>query len=221
MSPDRSMRHSLFKALGLAVKSTSFDPKRIMTIMNILTAFCPCYPESTSQKEDIATSMINGISSPQPATDLTERQSPSPQPATDLAERHSPTPPPAMEHTDRHSPSQQPVMGHAERQSPSPQRTMERPEHHPPGDAQINTGQTHDDHEYTTALKEKGDAESYSPHYDVTPLSLEPPRWSAVVEYNGYRSSAEGSTKKAARHSASKALWLQMTGSSVILERSF
>jgi hypothetical protein len=81
-----------------------------------------------------------------------------------------------------------------------------------PGGAKMFTMQSQDDHIYTTALKEMGDAESCSPHYYMTPLSLEPPRWSAVVEYKGYKSSAEGSTKKAAKHSASRALWLQMRG---------
>ncbi|KAJ5263825.1 hypothetical protein N7478_011430 [Penicillium angulare] len=72
------------------------------------------------------------------------------------------------------------------------------------------TQQTYDDFIYTTALKEMGDTESYLPRYTLKRIVLEPPRWGATVQYKDLQSYAEANSKKAAKHSASKSLWLQM-----------
>ncbi|CAI7580942.1 unnamed protein product [Penicillium glandicola] len=82
--------------------------------------------------------------------------------------------------------------------------------------AQMNMEQIYDDHVYTTALKEMGDAEYCSPNYKLIRLAYDPPRWGAEAQYKQVRSSAEASSKRAAKHSASKALWLQIRGKSVM-----
>ena len=69
-----------------------------------------------------------------------------------------------------------------------------------------------EDHKYTSALKEMGDSECSSPDYSLIRLGFDPPRWCAVAQYRGVKSSAEASSKRAAKHSASKSLWLQMGG---------
>ncbi|OQE39986.1 hypothetical protein PENCOP_c006G00451 [Penicillium coprophilum] len=77
-------------------------------------------------------------------------------------------------------------------------------------DTPNDTQHIREDHEYTSALKEMGDSECHSPKYTLIRLGFDPPRWSAVVQYRGTQSSAKASSKKAAKHSASKSLWLQM-----------
>ena len=79
-----------------------------------------------------------------------------------------------------------------------------------------DTEQTCEDHIYTSALKEMGDTEGVSPTYTLDRLSLEPPKWGATAQYKRFKSFSEGSSKKAAKHSASKALWLKL-GKSTIL----
>ena len=66
------------------------------------------------------------------------------------------------------------------------------------------------DYVYTSALKEMGEAEGLLPHYTSKQISLQPPTWGVTVHYGGFRVSAEASSKKSAKHSASKYLWLQM-----------
>lgn len=73
----------------------------------------------------------------------------------------------------------------------------------------------HDGNQYTSALKEMGDAECILPVYNLISLSLCPPKWGATVHFKGISSYAEAYSKKAAKHSASKALWLKM-GQNVI-----
>lgn len=79
-----------------------------------------------------------------------------------------------------------------------------------PGKLHRNTENGCDDSRYTIALKEMGDSEFISPKYDLVPLSLDPPRWGANVQYKAFRSQGEANSKKAAKHCASKALWLEM-----------
>lgn len=61
---------------------------------------------------------------------------------------------------------------------------------------------------YTMALKERGDVDDFEPEYDISTLSLVPPRFKAVVCVG--RSSYEGhsNTKKKAKHLASKSACL-------------
>ncbi|KAJ5594038.1 uncharacterized protein N7459_000246 [Penicillium hispanicum] len=66
------------------------------------------------------------------------------------------------------------------------------------------------DHAYTSALKEMGDAESCLAQYTLKKMRFEPPMWGATVYYRDHQSYAEATSKKAAKHSASKSLWLQM-----------
>lgn len=66
------------------------------------------------------------------------------------------------------------------------------------------------DYVYTSALKEMGECEGILPHYTSKQISLQPPTWGVTVHYGGFRISAEASSKKSAKHSASKYLWLQM-----------
>ena len=75
-----------------------------------------------------------------------------------------------------------------------------------------------EEHVYTSALKEFGDAEGFLPSYDRTQVSLQPIRWRVTVHYRDFQSSAEASSRKAAKHSASKSLWLQM-GKGVIANK--
>ena len=84
------------------------------------------------------------------------------------------------------------------------------------GEAHANTEQTYEDHMYTSALKEMGDTEGVSPTYTLNRLSLEPSKWGATAQYKQFKSFSEGSSKRAAKHSASKALWLKL-GKSTIL----
>ncbi|KAJ5364458.1 uncharacterized protein N7496_010171 [Penicillium cataractarum] len=72
------------------------------------------------------------------------------------------------------------------------------------------TQQTYDDFVYTSALKEMGDMESCVPRYTLKRMVVEPPKWRAIVQYRDLQSFAEASSKKAAKHSASKSLWFQM-----------
>ncbi|KAJ5192103.1 hypothetical protein N7449_008245 [Penicillium cf. viridicatum] len=99
---------------------------------------------------------------------------------------------------------------------PSSQSTSTPPEYQPPSDFQGNTEQTDEEHVYTSALKELGDSEYCLPTYILTRLCHSPPRWEAVAQYKGVRSSAEASSKRAAKHSASKALWLQLGNSTLL-----
>ncbi|KAK3691306.1 hypothetical protein LTR37_018712 [Vermiconidia calcicola] len=57
---------------------------------------------------------------------------------------------------------------------------------------------------YTMALKEIGDAEGGEPRYSITQLSLVPPLFKAVVRFGGSTYEGEASTKKKAKHLASK-----------------
>ncbi|KAL2706058.1 hypothetical protein AAEP93_001308 [Penicillium crustosum] len=82
-------------------------------------------------------------------------------------------------------------------------------------DVQNDTDQIYEDHKYTSALKEMGDSECSSPDYSLIRLGFDPPRWCAVAQYRGVKSSAEASSKRAAKHSASKSLWLQMGKGSI------
>jgi hypothetical protein len=79
-----------------------------------------------------------------------------------------------------------------------------------------NTEQTYEDYMYTSALKEMGDIEGFSPTYTLNRLSLEPSKWGATAQYKQFKSFSEGISKRAAKHSASKALWLKL-GKSAIL----
>lgn len=67
-----------------------------------------------------------------------------------------------------------------------------------------------EEHFYTSALKELGDAEGSLPTYTSTQVSYQPIRWKVTVHYRDFRSSAEASSSRAAKHSASKSLWIQM-----------
>ncbi|KAJ5323211.1 hypothetical protein N7476_001811 [Penicillium atrosanguineum] len=69
---------------------------------------------------------------------------------------------------------------------------------------------TYEDHMYTSALKEIGDIEGVSPTYTLNRLSLEPSKWGATAQYKQFKSFSEGSSKRVAKHSASKALWLKI-----------
>lgn len=69
---------------------------------------------------------------------------------------------------------------------------------------------TCDDFVYTSALKEMGDMESCLPRYTLKRTVIDPPKWRAIVQYRDLQSFAEASSKKAAKHSASKSLWFQM-----------
>ena len=57
---------------------------------------------------------------------------------------------------------------------------------------------------YTMALKEIGDAEGREPRYSITQLSLVPPIFQAVVRFGGSKYEGEASTKRKAKHLASK-----------------
>jgi len=57
---------------------------------------------------------------------------------------------------------------------------------------------------YTMALKEFGDAEGREPRYSITQLSLVPPIFQAVVRFDGSTYEGEASTKRKAKHLASK-----------------
>lgn len=83
-------------------------------------------------------------------------------------------------------------------------------------ESRTNTEMTCEDHMYTSALKEIGDIEGFSPTYTLNRLSLTPSKWGATAQYKRFKTFAEGTSKKAAKHSASKALWL-MLGKSAIL----
>ncbi|KAJ5497793.1 hypothetical protein N7453_006844 [Penicillium expansum] len=99
---------------------------------------------------------------------------------------------------------------------PSYQSTSTLPEYQPPSVLRGDTEQTDEEHVYTSALKELGDSENRVPTYASNQLCHSPPRWKAVAQYKGVRSSAEASSKKAAKHSASKALWLQLGNSTLL-----
>lgn len=73
-----------------------------------------------------------------------------------------------------------------------------------------------EEHVYTSALKEFGDSQGVLPSYDPTQVSFQPIRWRVTVHYRDFQSSAEASSRKAAKHSASKTLWLKM-GKGVIV----
>ncbi|KAJ5701038.1 hypothetical protein N7488_008586 [Penicillium malachiteum] len=72
------------------------------------------------------------------------------------------------------------------------------------------TQQISDDFVYTSALKEMGDMESCVPRYTLKRMVIQPPKWRAIVQYRDLQSFAEASSKKAAKHSASKSLWFLM-----------
>lgn len=83
-------------------------------------------------------------------------------------------------------------------------------------ESRTNTKPTNEDYRYTSALKEMGDIEGFLPTYTLNRLSLEPPRWGATARYKQLTSFSEGISKRVAKHSASKALWLKL-GKSAIL----
>jgi hypothetical protein len=99
---------------------------------------------------------------------------------------------------------------------PSSQATSTPPDYQPPSNFQGNTAQTDEEHVYTSALKNLRDSEYCLPTYNLTQSCYSPARWEAIAQYKGVKSSAEASSKKAAKHSASKALWLQLGNSTLL-----
>lgn len=57
---------------------------------------------------------------------------------------------------------------------------------------------------YTMTLKERGDVDGFEPEYDISTLSLIPPRFKAVICLGKSSYEGQASTKKRAKHLASK-----------------
>ena len=65
--------------------------------------------------------------------------------------------------------------------------------------------------QYTSLLKEKGDTEGVVPEHVETMLQETPPVWRATATYGGLTGTAEGKSKKEARHRASKEVYALLT----------
>lgn len=65
--------------------------------------------------------------------------------------------------------------------------------------------------QYTSLLKEKGDTEGVVPEHVETMLQETPPVWRATAKYRGLTGTAEGKSKKEARHRASKEVYALLT----------
>ncbi|CAI7585106.1 unnamed protein product [Penicillium discolor] len=232
-SLDQAKRASLFKVLGLVVRNSSLGLQQIVAT---LTSFCRYDPDFASRGEHVNAAVGLGPSSSQSTSTPADYQPPNGfQGDTEQTdEEHvnaavglgpslsqsTSTPPEYQtpngfqgdtEQTDEEHVNAAVGLGPSLSQS-----TSTPPEYQTPSDAQINMEQIYDDHVYTTALKEMGDAEYCLPTYRLIPLCYSPPRWEAVAQYKGVRSSAEAFSKRAAKHSASKALWLQLGNSTLL-----
>lgn len=107
-----------------------------------------------------------------------------------------------------------PGLSHNDELNGGPRRTEGRSSstsdsNEPPGPLR-KSQQNYDDYLYTSALKEMGENDGFSPHYTSEQVCFQPPKWRVTVLYRDFQFSAEASSKKAAKHSASKSMWLEM-----------
>lgn len=64
--------------------------------------------------------------------------------------------------------------------------------------------------QYTSMLKEKGDAEGVVPQHSETMVQETPPVWKATATYRDIQGAGEGKSKKEARHRASREAYLML-----------
>ncbi|OQE41378.1 hypothetical protein PENCOP_c005G03927 [Penicillium coprophilum] len=95
--------------------------------------------------------------------------------------------------------------------SSSSQSTSTLPDYQPQNILQW-TERPGEEQAYTIYLKELGDSEGFLPAYTPTQLSYTPSRWRVVAQYRGLSSSGEAISIKAAKHLASRGLWMQLRG---------
>ncbi|OJJ32723.1 hypothetical protein ASPWEDRAFT_589829 [Aspergillus wentii DTO 134E9] len=60
---------------------------------------------------------------------------------------------------------------------------------------------------FTSSLKARGDVEGVKPVYEEVMLRETPPDWQSIGNYNGITGVGRGTTKKEARHLASREIW--------------
>ncbi|KAJ5159296.1 uncharacterized protein N7500_008947 [Penicillium coprophilum] len=96
-------------------------------------------------------------------------------------------------------------------ESSSSQPTSSLPDYQPQNILRW-TEQPGGEHAYTSYLKEFGDSEGFLPTYTSTKLSHYPSRWRVVAQYRGFSSFGEAISIRAAKHLASKDLWMQLHG---------
>jgi hypothetical protein len=189
---------TLLRALGLAARSMSLSPEQIIAS---LSQFYQHKPATSSQE--------TANSSQETANPSQETANPSQETANPSQETANPSQETANPSQETANPSQETNTATTEPDI-SPQSDSSYGEDPQLRESRTNTEQTYEDYMYTSALKEMGDIEGSSPTYTFNRLSLEPSKWGATVQYKQSTSFSEGISKKAAKHSASKALWLKL-----------
>jgi hypothetical protein len=69
---------------------------------------------------------------------------------------------------------------------------------------------TSDNSQFTSKLKEKGDQESLIPEYNTVSIRVHPPMWRVIVTYGEKTAEAQSRSKRAAKHEASRKMFLQL-----------
>ena len=64
--------------------------------------------------------------------------------------------------------------------------------------------------QYTSMLKEKGDAEGVVPQHSETMVQETPPVWKATTTYRDIQGAGEEKSKKEARHRASREAYMML-----------